>query len=53
MSVPLMPLSKIPLITTPARAVLIGAVPVRLVLLPLDGGGFSALSSGFNIQVLR
>jgi hypothetical protein len=59
-----MPLSIILLVVTPAGAipiravlvgiVLVGAVPVgavliRPVLLPLDGGGLSALGSGFNI----
>jgi hypothetical protein len=55
MSVLPMPLFVIPLAITPAGVVPIRAVlvvPVGLVPFPLDGGGFSALGSGFNIQVL-
>jgi len=45
---------------TPARVVLVRVVLVRVVLVrvvlvrlvPLDSGGFGALSSGLNIQVL-
>jgi hypothetical protein len=66
-SVLLVLLSAILLAITPARAVLVGAVlvgvvlggvvlrgaiPVGLVPLLLNGGGFGALGSGFNIQVL-
>jgi hypothetical protein len=47
-------LSIIPPAILPARVLAIGAmpiraVPIRPVLLPLDGGGFSALGSDFNI----
>jgi hypothetical protein len=43
------PSSVIPPAITLAGVAPVGAVPIRLVLLPLDGGGFSALGSGFNI----
>jgi hypothetical protein len=57
MSVLSMPLSIIPLAITPAGVVLIGVVPIGAVpvvpigpvLFPLDGRGFGALGSGFNI----
>jgi hypothetical protein len=63
MSVLFMPLFIILLAITPARAVsikvvlvvivLIVAVSIGLMPLPLDNKGFSALDSGFNIQVLK
>jgi hypothetical protein len=57
MSVLPMPLSVIPPAIIPAGVVPIGAVPIGAVpvvpvgpvLFPLDGGGFGALGSGFNI----
>jgi hypothetical protein len=42
----------VPVGAVPVEAVPVGAVPVGAVPLPLDGGGFGASGSGFNIQVL-
>lgn len=49
MSVLPVPLSIILPTATPVGVVPMGAVPVRPVLLPPDGGGLGALGSGFNI----